>query len=163
MKKAPGDTIISHMYAINENHMMHGSWDTRLRECFPIFYHFLPFCLPRNSENQNFGKLKTTPGDIIIFPQVYHKWQSYDLWFLRSLLNCVPYLFTCSRANMPCLLCVPTCSRAITTNDKDKFSITCFSYILRLSFSCEIKTVVHSCISLISQKPLIGAMTNFIQ
>ena len=32
-----------------------------------------------------------------------------------------------------------------------------------LSFSCEIKTVVHSCISLTSQKPLMGAMANFVQ
>ena len=35
--------------------------------------------------------------------------------------------FAWSRANV---LCVPTCSRAITTNNKNKFSITCFPYIL---------------------------------
>ena len=55
----------------------------------------------------------------------------------ESLLNCVAYvltcqrvlrvyMITCSRASVPCVLCVPTCSRATTTNDKDKFSITCF-------------------------------------
>ena len=64
----------------------------------------------------------------------------------------VPCVLMCSRANMACVLCVPTCSHAITTNDKGKFSITCFAYkhvivliVLfcdcSLSFSCEIKTV----------------------
>ena len=53
----------------------------------------------------------------------------------------------CSRVNVPCVLCVATCSRAITANDKYKFSIT----------------AVHSCISLTSQNPLTGAMTNFTQ
>ena len=88
---------------------------------------------------------------------------------LVSLLNCV---LTCSRANMFCVLpcsranvrcvrtclrvnvsyvltclcanapCVPTCSRAITLNNKSKFSMTCFTQIFdtfSLSFSCEIK------------------------
>ena len=62
----------------------------------------------------------------------------------------VPYVFTCSRANVPCVLTcqrvlgayllmyqralrafgayVPTCSRAITTNNKNNCSI-CFPYI----------------------------------
>ena len=35
----------------------------------------------------------------------------------------------CSRANMPCLICVPTCSRAITTNNNDKFSVHVFACI----------------------------------
>ena len=82
-----------------------------------------------------------------------------DICFNRSLLNCVPYVltcqrllrayvltcqhalrthvlrcsrlacFACSRDNVPCVLCVATYSRAITTNNKDKFSITCFPYI----------------------------------
>ena len=43
-----------------------------------------------------------------------------------SLLNCVPCVLTCSHANVSC---VPTCSRAITTNKKDKFSVTCFPCI----------------------------------
>ena len=47
--------------------------------------------------------------------------------------TCLAYVraqvIKCSCANMPCLLCVPTCSRAITTNDKDKFSIHVFAYI----------------------------------
>ena len=35
----------------------------------------------------------------------------------------------CARVNVPCVLCVPTCSRAITTNDKRRFSITWFPNI----------------------------------
>ena len=37
------------------------------------------------------------------------------------------YVLICQHALR--ILCMPTCSRAITTNDKDKFSITCFLYI----------------------------------
>ena len=66
---------------------------------------------------------------------------------------------TCSRTNLPCVLCVSTCSHVITTNDKGKSSITCFPYILRLFFIFFLwnKTVAHSCISLTSQKSLMGA------
>ena len=49
------------------------------------FCHFGPFSallpLPLNNpKNQYFEKMKTIPGDIIIF---IYKWQSYDVWFLR--------------------------------------------------------------------------------
>ena len=41
---------------------------------FVILGHFLPFYLE---------KLKKTPGDIIILHRlIYHKWRSYDVWFL---------------------------------------------------------------------------------
>ena len=56
----------------------------------------------------------------------------------RSRLAC----FACSRANVPYVLCVPTSSRTIATNNKYKFSITCFPYILAIFlcfFSCETK------------------------
>ena len=74
----------------------------------------------------------------------------------------VPCVLTCSRANV---LCVPTCSRTMSTNDKVKFSITCFPYILWLFFVFFPwnKTFVHFCVSLTSQKPLTGAMTNFVK
>ena len=63
------------------------------------------------------------------------------------------YMITCSclaclRVNVSCVLCVPTWSRAITTNDKYRFSITCFPYIFVIVFFLWNKTVVHSCISL---------------
>ena len=54
------------MYAINDNHMMHGSCDMKHdRQHFVILDHFLPFYPPNNPKNQNFEKLKKTPGDII--------------------------------------------------------------------------------------------------
>ena len=79
----------------------------------------------------------------------------------------VPTCLACLRAHvpLPCVLCVSTCSRVITTNDKGKSSITCFPYILRLFFIFFLwnKTVAHSCVSLTSQKSLTGAVTNFVQ
>ena len=42
----------------------------------------MPFYLPNNPENQNFEKMKKTPGDTIILHE-YHKSKSYDVWFLR--------------------------------------------------------------------------------
>ena len=50
-----------------------------------------------------------------------------------STCSCLP-CFACSRASVPCVLCVSTCSRATTTNNKDKFSITCFPYIFVIVF-----------------------------
>ena len=38
----------------------------RQTKCFVILDHFLPFHHPDDPENQNFEKLKETPGDIII-------------------------------------------------------------------------------------------------
>ena len=52
------------MCTTNDNHMMYGSWDINW-----IFGHFVLFfaLLPSNKmKNQNFEKLKKTPGDIII-------------------------------------------------------------------------------------------------
>ena len=46
---------------------------------------FFPFTIPPNDpENQNFEKMKKMPGDIILsYIHVYHKWRSYDIWFLK--------------------------------------------------------------------------------
>ena len=49
--------------------------------------------------------------------------------FYGSMLNCAPYVLTYQRvlrAQVSCVLCLPTFSRAITTTNKNKFSITCF-------------------------------------
>ena len=73
--------------------------------------------------------------------------------------------FACSHANVYCMLCMLTCSHAITTNNKDKCSITCFPdiFVIVLCFFLWNKTLVHFYISLTSQKPLMGVMTNFVQ
>ena len=68
-------------------------------------------------------------------------------------------MLMCSRVEMPCVLFSPTCLRAITTNNKNKFSVTWFPYI----FGAWNKTVVHSSIFLTRRKPLTGAMTNVVQ
>ena len=43
--------------------------------------HFLPFLLPDNLENQNFQIEKNAWR--YYFTHLHHKWQSYDVWFLR--------------------------------------------------------------------------------
>ena len=94
----------------------------------------------------------------------------------------VPTCLACSRTNVSCVsTCsrnhVLTCQRAlralrayVLTYYNYKWQREVFNNMFSLhfcdcslSFSFEIKTVVHSCISLTSQKPLMGAMTNFLQ
>ena len=44
----------------------------------------------------------------------------------RALRAYVPMYLACLGAHVPC---VPKCSRAIASNNKNKFSMTCFTYI----------------------------------
>ena len=44
--------------------------------------HFLPFQPPENPENQNF-KIEKNTWRYYNFTNLHHKWQSYDVWFLR--------------------------------------------------------------------------------
>ena len=57
----------------------------QLAEFFLILDHFLPFYLKPNynPENQNFEKKEKNTWRYHYFTQVYHIWQSYDIWFLR--------------------------------------------------------------------------------
>ena len=49
--------IILHIYTINENHMMYGSWDMECdRHFFVILDHFFPFYPPMDLENPYFQK-----------------------------------------------------------------------------------------------------------
>ena len=45
--------------------------------------HFLPFDPPVNPKNQNFEKIKKNNWRYYHFTLLYHKWRSYDVWFLR--------------------------------------------------------------------------------
>ena len=45
--------------------------------------HFLPFDPPNNLKNQNFEKNEKNTWRYCHFTFVYHKWQLYDIWFLR--------------------------------------------------------------------------------
>ena len=51
-------------------------------QLFVIWGHFLPFDPPNNPKYQNFEKWKKAWG-YYHFTLVYHKWWSYDVWFLR--------------------------------------------------------------------------------
>ena len=66
-------------------HMMYGSWDIRYnRQSFLSFLPLLPFIPFNDPENQNSEKRKKhTCSYYYLYTHVYHKWQSYDVWFLR--------------------------------------------------------------------------------
>ena len=68
IKKKFEDIIILQMLTINDRHMTHGFSDILCNRqfFFVISDHFLPFHPPNNPKNQNFKKVKKTPGDIII-------------------------------------------------------------------------------------------------
>ena len=72
----------------NDNHMVYGSWDiARDRHSFFVSLdRFLPFYLPSNPKNENFEKNKKSIWRHYHFTYVYHKWLSYDVWFLRYWL-----------------------------------------------------------------------------
>ena len=60
---------------------------------------------------------------------------------LRAYVSTCLTCFPCSRANVPCVLCVPMCLRVITTNNKKVFK-NMFSLhycVCSLFFSCKIK------------------------
>ena len=57
----------THVYHLNDNHMIYCSWDMEHdRQNFVILDHFLLFYPPNNLKNQNFEKMKKNRDDIII-------------------------------------------------------------------------------------------------
>ena len=85
MKKMPGDIIILHMCTINENHIFGPEiWSTTDR----IFSQFEPCYppLPLTTQKKNLKKWKKRLW-YHHFIQQYHKWESYDVWFLRYELQ----------------------------------------------------------------------------
>ena len=77
-RKKNGDIILFHMCTIKKDHIIHGSWNIRhngqnFLSFWTIFCPFIPS--PNNPKNQNFEKMKKNSW--------IHKWQSYDIWFLR--------------------------------------------------------------------------------
>ena len=84
LEKTPGD-IILHICTINDNHMMYGSLDMysnrqNFLSFWTVFFPFTGGCGPRKSK---FWKNKKQTWRYYHFTNVYHKWQSYDVWFLR--------------------------------------------------------------------------------
>ena len=71
----PGDVIL-HMCTINENHMMHGSWDMECNKQFFFFIscHFTPLTTWKIKILKIFWRYHLT--------WVGHKWQPHDTWLL---------------------------------------------------------------------------------
>ena len=85
LKKAPGDVIILYICTINDNHMMYGSWDMESNRQISLSFwtticSFTPPYRPRKSK---FLKNEKNTWRYYHFTNVYHKQQSYDVWFLR--------------------------------------------------------------------------------
>ena len=84
MWKTPGDIILLHMCTINQDHMMYGSWYIMCKgEFFVSLDYFLPFDPPNNPKNKNFEKNKKNLWTYYHFALVQHKWQSFNVWFVR--------------------------------------------------------------------------------
>ena len=70
-KKPLGNIIILHMYTINDNHILHSSWD--IEHYGQTFYH----------EGAKIFKNGNISWKYDHFTLVHQKLQSYDVWFLR--------------------------------------------------------------------------------
>ena len=76
IKRNTGDIIILHIWTINDNHMMYGSWDMEHdRQIFFVILDHFTLYWPRKSK---FWKNEKKPWRYCHFTNVYHKWQSYD-------------------------------------------------------------------------------------
>ena len=70
--------------SINEDHMMYGSWD--IRQSFLSFWAiFCPLTLLTVQKIKILKKMKNQKNTwrYYHFTYVYHKWKSYNVWFLR--------------------------------------------------------------------------------
>ena len=85
LKKTPGNIVILHISAINDNHMMYNSWDMERdgHSILSFWTVFCPFTPLWTQKIKVLKKWKNQFEDIIILQMVYHKWQSCDVWFLR--------------------------------------------------------------------------------
>ena len=84
LKKTPRDVIILHICTINGNYMIYGSWDMECnrQNVLSFWTVFCPFT-PSGSRKPKFLKYEKNTGTHYHFTNVYHKWQSYDVLFLR--------------------------------------------------------------------------------
>ena len=65
-------------------------WPTEFFVILDHFLHFNPH--PNNpTKNQNFEKLEKNAWINYHFTHVYHKWQSYDVWFLRYWVQWIEF------------------------------------------------------------------------
>ena len=82
--KMPRDIVILHLSTINDNHMRYGFWDVEHNRqfFFVILDHFFTLITPKKPKINILKKWKNT-WRYYHSTHVYHKWQSYDIWFLR--------------------------------------------------------------------------------
>ena len=81
----PGDIILLYIHVYHKwrsYDICFLKYKVRQTEIFVILGHFLPFRPPDNPENQNF-KIHKSTSRYYHFTHLYHKWQSYDVWFMR--------------------------------------------------------------------------------
>ena len=80
--KTAWSIITLQMCTINDNHMMYGSWDMECnRQNFLSFWTI--FCPFTPLWTQKIKILKKWKKHLKILSFYKHKWQSYDVWFLR--------------------------------------------------------------------------------
>ena len=84
MKKFAGNIIISYMCNKNHNHMVYGSRDIKCdrQNVLSLWIVFSPL-LPYGPRNSKFWKNEKIIWRHYHNTNVYHKWQSYDIWLFR--------------------------------------------------------------------------------
>ena len=75
--------ILLYVCTINEDYLMHGSWDIRHNR-LEIFGRFLPFypLPPDHPGSENIEKIKKKTWTYYHFTHMYQKWRSYYVWVL---------------------------------------------------------------------------------
>ena len=84
MKKQPGDIITFHMCNINGKHIMYRSWYIKSdgQNFLSFWTIFCPFT-HLTTWKIKIWKTEDKSWRYYHFTDVYHKWQSYNVWFLR--------------------------------------------------------------------------------
>ena len=86
MTEASGDIIILNMCIKNHNHTIWNTTDIIFCHLGPFSvllpHYYLPFDLPNNPKKSKFWKNEKNTWRYYHFTLTYHKWWSYDAWFL---------------------------------------------------------------------------------
>ena len=82
IKKLPGH-IILHLCTTNDDHMMYGYWDIKHQIIFLSFWAIFCPITPLTTQKIKILKKWKNSWRYYHFTHEYHKWKSYDIWFLR--------------------------------------------------------------------------------
>ena len=119
---------------INQDHMMYGSWD--IKQSFLSFCLFCPLTLLTTQRIKILKKWKKTPRDNHHFTQVYHKWQSYDIWFPRYQLQQTYFFFCHLRPFFPHFTPLTAQKLKSSKNEKNTRRYHHFPQVYQKSWSC---------------------------